>query len=213
MTAGRRWFAGAAATVLIGSLCAGFGGSAGAATPRHQRPAPSTRPARSGAARQMTFRLAASTAGPVTASVPRHPVATTPTTITGTTLQLYEAKRLSGDAVLVVFALVAPANADRASVIGALSANGGGSSASVSGVALLDTTGLKEYLPYMGNPSEDGTCVCSNSIDSDIGMGSNQSTEPVTTYYAAVLSAPPASVNTVSFVTGLGTIPDVTLSR
>lgn len=212
MKARRGWTAGLAAAGLVGSVFAGWSGSAGAATPHHQRPAPSTRPARSGAARQMTFRLAASSAGPLTASVPRRPLATTPTSITGTTLQLYEAKRISGGAVLVVFALVAPANADRANVIGALSVNGGGSQASVSGVALLDTTGLKEYLPYMGDPTKDGTCVCSDSIDSDIGMGS-QSTRVVTTYYAAVLSAPPASVDTVSFVTGVGTIPDVTLSR
>lgn len=157
----------------------------------------------------MTFQLADSSAGPATSVVPDQPTATTPTSVSGVTLQMYLAKRIAPNAVLVVFALVAPTGISQEGIYASLSANGGGVDATVSGVALLDPTGLKEYLPYMGDPSNDRTCVCSNLFNSSAGLTSGNTP----TYFAAVLAAPPESVQTVSFVTGLGTIPNVTLSQ
>ena len=204
----RRWCLAVVAWALSALMVAGCSG--GHKTSGAQPTVPSSSPG-SGLSpspgRSMTFQLADAAAGSVTSVVPDQPLATTPTTVSGVTLQFYVARRLDPNAVLVVFAVVAPNGTDRANVVLALSATGGGTQASVSGVSILDPVGLKQYLPYMANPNQDGTCVCSDTFDSDIG----QTSGPTPVYLAAVLAAPPPTVSEVSFVTGLGTIPNVTL--
>jgi hypothetical protein len=159
----------------------------------------------------MRFTLAAAATGPVAVRVPNQPVGSTPSTIRGVTLQLYVAKRITANAILAVFALNIQSSVENASLPGTLirplDANWGSNNSnvqSVSAVSLFDPTGLKEYLPYMANPKDDATCMCSNiaSAFGDAGVS----------YMAALLAAPPSSVTSVSFVTGLGTIANVPLS-
>jgi hypothetical protein len=88
------------------------------------------------------------------------------------TLDLYLVKRARPGAVLVVFGLTLNATAATAihgnpsQVVQGLSQNylSGTANAiapAVSGVALLDPAGLKEYETFMGNPNYDSTCLCS----------------------------------------------------
>jgi hypothetical protein len=193
------------------ALLAGCGGGGG------HKAATAKRPARTpaGSSHLMQFKLADDSTGPVTAQVPRQPIGTTPASINGVTLELYLAKRVQPGAVLVVFALkFGPSASTSGSTADAmtegLSADSGSPSSidnpSVSGVSLFDPTGLKEYQTFMSNPAVDLTCLCSQ-----IQPGVPYSA-PSTSYFAALVAAPPASVTSVSFVTGLGTIADVPLS-
>jgi len=205
------------AALMSTALLAGCGGGHKAVSRRTDAAKPgSTSPTRA-----MKFQLAADSTGPVNAEVPSQPIGSTPTSINGIALQLYLAKRQSTGAVLVVFALQMDASArshlNSESVPLGLSANAdpkfGGTltKASVSGVALLDPAGLKKYETYMSNSSDDATCLCSL-----VGPGTSGSgvagASATTSYYAALVAAPPPSVTSVSFVTGLGTIGNVTLS-
>lgn len=164
--------------------------------------------------RTMRFDLGDRQFGPVTAQVPAEPLATTPTTVPGVTLKLYVAERAGGDAVLVVFALDAPAGGipvgTETQMAEALSSNTSGADRNpldaVSGVSLFDPVGLKQYLTYMADPANDETCLCT------VGL-SGYNYMPGNNYFAALLAAPPGNVTSVSFVTGLGTIGHVTLSR
>ena len=162
-----------------------------------------------GHGRTMQFALAAASTGPVTAQVPSQPIGSTPSTIPGVTLQLYVLKRINPNAVLAVFALDIQSSVENAALpaklIEPLDANWGSSGdvQSVSAVSLFDPTGLKEYLPYMANPKDDTTCMCSNVATAfgDAGVS----------YAAALLAAPASSVTSASFVTGLGTIANAPL--
>lgn len=200
-----RWAGLGAALVVAGLLSAGWSGLHEAPSTHVRTAAPSHAP---DASRQMTFRMANS-ARPVKSLVPKSPLASTPTSVPGVTLQLYLVQRISTKAVLIVFAVIAPSGTDRGSVIFSLGANGQTLGATVSGVSLLDPTGLKQYLPYMANPTKDETCVCTDLFDSKVGETSG----PTPIYFAAVVAAPPETTHTVSFVTGLGTIPNVTLTK
>lgn len=168
-------------------------------------------------ARTMRFALGDRQFGSVTSLVPAKPLGTTPTFVPGLTLQLFVVKRVSRSAVLVVFALGVPAGipvGTETQVDEALSDGGNTISApdrsnawdAVSGVSLFDPLGLKQYQTYMADPANDDTCLCS------IGL-SGYNFMPGNNYFAALLAAPPAKVKSVSFVTGLGTIGDVTLSQ
>lgn len=169
--------------------------------------------------RTMRLKLADASAGPVSAEVPSQPIGSAPTSIPGMTLDLYLVKRARPGAVLVVFGLTLNTTAATAihgnpsQVVQGLSQNylSGTANAiapAVSGVALLDPAGLKEYETFMGNPNYDSTCLCSQIDPGLAGL----STSPGTYYYAAMVAAPPAGVTSVSFVTGLGTIASVPLS-
>jgi hypothetical protein len=83
---------------------------------------------------------------------------------------------------------------------------GGDTQSAMSNVSLVDPVGLKQYLTYTAQPSAPNMCVCSLAPDiSAYNRGA-------LSYYAAVTSAPPPSVTSVSFVTGIGTIGNVSLS-
>ena len=187
----------------------------GAVTGGHSASATTQAPAAhhvpGGPARTMSFRLADSSGGPVTTKVPATPIASTPSSLGGMTLQLYVAQRADPGAALVVFALQlrSARNYYWQTVSSALSANGSQEgSATVSGVSLLDTAGLKEYETFMAKPSDDATCLCSSVGES--GVTNNPSSGVY--YFAALVAAPPASVTSVSFVTGMGSIANVSLS-
>lgn len=160
----------------------------------------------------MRFKLADASTGTVSAVVPAKPVGTTPTTIPGVTLGVYLAKRLNTNAVLAVFAVQIPAALAgsatlESSLAQGMDANYGRTSnvLAVSGVSLFDPAALKEYLPFMANPSDDATCLCSN-------LASASFIHAGTVYLAALVAAPPAGVSSASFVTGVGTIPNVPLT-
>ncbi|MDQ2729535.1 MAG: hypothetical protein M3Y91_17110, partial [Actinomycetota bacterium] len=136
-----------------------------------------------------------------------------PTSVPGVDLEVYELQRESPQAVLVVFALHVVGSSsigigDQTSTQEELDANlgtvGGGPGA-VSGVSIVDLTGLKQYLPYMSDPTVDSTCLCSQNQFNSADSGDVD-------YFAAVVAAPPAGVTTVSFQTGLGTIGNLPLS-
>lgn len=148
--------------------------------------------------------------------MPTQPTASTPTTIPGVTLQVYVAERAEPRAVLVVFALQVDAsgastvNANGLALFQGLSANylNGTSNSitpSVSGVAMFDPSGLKLYETYMADPSTDSSCLCSRIDNTYAGN------KPGTYYFAALVAARRATVTSISFVTGLGTIPNVAL--
>jgi hypothetical protein len=167
--------------------------------------------------RTMHFTLASDTTGTVTAQVPAQPLGTTPTTFPGVTLQVYTAKRIGSNAVLVVFAFELTGQAPSVTLEGGIAQsldanygvhpNGNGPTGdvdAVSAVSLFDPVGLKEYLPYMADPSNDATCLCSN-------MNGAPFDQDGTVYLAAVVAAPPAG-RTVSFVTGVGTVTGITVN-
>jgi hypothetical protein len=160
--------------------------------------------------RRMRFRLADASAGPVSAEVPGTPIGSTPTSVPGVTLQLYVARRVGPQAVLVVFGLattkpVVSGGEEDYDLSEGLSANPVEANISVSEVSLFDPAGLNEYETYMVNPDIDATCLCS-AFDRGPGLP-----DDTVTYYAALVAAPPADVTSVSFVTGVGTISDVPL--
>jgi hypothetical protein len=165
------------------------------------------------AGRPMRFTLAADTQ-PVTTTVPTQPIGVVSTSYPGVQLRLYALRRLGPEAALAVYGLyVEPGTGigvgTQVSIEEAMSVGGlppGGAQAALSNVSLVDPVGLKQYLTYQTRPGNPNTCVCSlfpsvSTLDSG-----------TTSYFAAVTSAPPASVTSVSFVTGLGTIGNVSLS-
>lgn len=198
--------------VLVVAACSGS--HQAAARPTQQGPATSSQGRL--AARTMRFVLGDKQLGPVTAQVPATPLGTTPTTVPGVTLELYLAERVSRNAVLVVFALNVPSGGIsvglETQMNQALSGLGndinGDRNAwdAVSGVSLFDPVGLKQYQTYMADPTDDDTCLCTTAL-------TGYNFQPGSNYFAALVAAPPANVKSVSFVTGLGTIGDVTLSR
>lgn len=206
------WAAALLATALAVAACSGSPQAAG----RHSQPGPGTASRGRLTARTMRFELGDRQFVPVTTQVPAKPLATTRTFVPGVTLQLYVAQRVGRDAVLVVFALDVPGegiNVDTETQMDeALSSAGSDTTGernpwdSVSGVSLFDPAGLKQYQTYMADPANDDTCLCT------IGL-SGYNFLPGSNYFAALLAAPPGSVKSVSFVTGLGTVGDVTLSR
>lgn len=166
-----------------------------------------------GRARTMHFRLADASSGPVVTSVPPRPLAATPSSVPGVVLQLYVAQRVGTRAVLLVFALDVHGSEAHDSfgvftyAMG-LSVNSGSvgescGSCAVSAVSLLDPVGLKEYQPFMSNPANDQTCLCSA-----IGPAHLKSGE---LYFAALVAAPPSSVHSVTFLTKMGSIGNVHL--
>jgi len=192
------------------TLLAGCGGAHKAVSHK----AAAAKPGSTGPTRAMKFQLADASTGPVNAEVPSQPIGSTPTSIPGITLQLYLAKRQNPGAVLVVFALevdatgVTSLGVSPGPIRGGLSATADESNtdASVSGVALLDPAGLKKYETFMADPRNDISCLCS------LVEPGFSNINPGTRYFAALVAAPPPSVTSVSFVTGLGTIGNVTLS-
>lgn len=163
----------------------------------------------------MHFRLANTSAGRVTAEIPTQPIDSMPSSIAGVTLKLYLVKR-QHDAVLVVFALqVDPSAASiglESSIDQALSYNASSTFAAnpietVSNVGLVDPVGLKEYLPFMSDPKKDTTCLCSTLS----GGPYDEEHRTVTNYLAAIVAAPPPSVKSVAFVSGMGSFANVPL--
>ncbi len=150
-------------------------------------------PATTGSGRTMTFQLAG-TSVPVVTKVPDQPIASMASSIAGITLQLYVVQRAQPGAVLVVSALkVDPSAASigtETNVEEGLSFNlatAGAFGHTVSGVALLDPAGLKEYETFMADPAKDTTCLC--SVLGGQNFDSEQQT--VTNYEAALVAAPP----------------------
>ena len=197
---------GALAVLITAGLLAGCSGShPGAAHPA------------AGPGHQMRFRLADAATGPVTTRVPSQPIGSTPTSVAGLTLNLYVVQRSGPQAVLLVFGLVSSRPVgDEASqtdndIWEGLSANyyngvGNSESPSVSGVSLLDSANLKQYLTYNAHPDVDADCLCS-------ALSRNISFRPgAVEYFAALVAAPPAGASSLSFVSGLGSIGDVQLS-
>ena len=226
---GRRWTISAVALVAVVAVVAAITLATGGGKTKAPRVAGSSTPVRQasiGPGRTMTFQLADSSSGPVNAEIPSQPIASVPSSVGGMTLQLYLAKRQPPGAVLVVFALQidqagATALNGQNTLQDALSSGVAGDLGSenqaisnnihpsVSAVALLDPSGLKEYQTFMSNPSDDSTCLCS-ALDPITG-GTNTPAAGIH-YLAALVSGPPTNVKSVSFVTGLGTIGNVTIS-
>ncbi len=158
----------------------------------------------------MTFHLAATGSTPVVTKVPSRPIGTT-TVFPGISLDVFELKRVAPQVVLAVFSVQADSSLDPSKSADAnilvnenLSANGGGSNGTVSGVSLVDTAALKQYLPYMVRPDDDTTCLCTVlSVALDPGS---------VWYFSALITAPPPDVTRVTFQTPIGTIPDLPLS-
>lgn len=199
--------------LALGVVGCGRGHKAGTA----ERPSPGQ--VSTGPTRTMRFQLADTSKGSVNAEIPDQPIGSVPSNIAGITLQLYLAKRQDPGAVLVVFALqisppgVTTLDGSDLGVVEALSANYDTApenrlQASVSEVGLLDPAGLKEYETFMADPSRDGTCLCS-LIDPGLNNGT---INPGTYYFAAFVAAPPPSVTSVSFVSGLGSIGNAKVS-
>ena len=210
----RRWAIPAAALVAVVAVVAAVTLATGGGKAKAPRVAGSSTPARQasiGPGRTMTFQLADSSNGPVNATVPAKPIASSATNTAGVTLSLYLVKRDGQGAVLLVFALqvdpsVAGDVSTSESMNQSLSANfttPGNRTFSVSSVALVDTVALKEYQTFMVDPSNDATCLCS-VLNNDVNGG--------TFYYAALVAAPPNNVKQASFLTGLASIPNVTIS-
>ena len=191
---------------IMALLLAGCGGGGHKVAAGHKRVLTAT-----ASGRRMQFSLADASTGPVTTEVPAQPIGSTPSTMPGVTLQLYVLRRVSANAVLAVFALNIQGSVVNAALSGTLveplDANWGSNNnvESVSAVSLFDPAGLKEYLPFMANPRDDTTCLCSNIAAGGVFNSAG------TFYMAALLAAPPSTVTSLSFVTGLGTIANVPL--
>lgn len=217
MIRGHQWAAGLAIATLVGSA---FTGAASGQEPTERAPhhvvkaASQNRkaPRQKAKARLTSFKLADPSAPSVSAILPSKPLASTPTDVNGVTLQLYLAQRVQPNVVEVVFSVTgASSSDDQNEVQEYLSTNESNIVDSrgvlaTSNVALLDPVGLKEYQPFMADPTNDATCLCS---DTDLWLGNS----PAPVYFAALLAAPPPSVQTVSFESGLGSIPNVTLTK
>lgn len=214
-------FAGLSAAVLTASP---FGVASAAQPAAHRHPAHlEAQVANKSEQRKVVIGLADDAVGTITTMIPKRPLVTAATIRPGITLRLYEAKRLSPAlvksiapviaphlGVLVIFSISAPSSDSYEAVETSLTSGYSSQVESVSGVYLLDTASLKEYLPYMADPSDDSTCLCTSDYDSFTRINDNN--PPAQVYMASVIAAPPVSVKTVSLVSQLATIPGVTLT-
>ncbi|MGI8535585.1 MAG: hypothetical protein ACR2K2_03630 [Mycobacteriales bacterium] len=162
---------------------------------------PAPRPSPPAQGRSMTFALAGYASQ--TAELPAEPIGTVASAEPGLTLEVYLLERTE-KAVLVVFAL----NVDGTEGASTSTFEMGEDSndTSVGAVSLVDTAGLKQYLTLRpARVKDDGFtgCACTDS-------GSRYGGEPgERIYLAALVTAPPPSVSTVSFVTPIGSIADL----
>lgn len=193
---------GAFRLLSVVAMCAALAGCGGSHKQAHAR----------NPTQRMSFQLAADTQ-PIAANVPSQPIGTTPTSFAGLQLRLYVLHRLGPQAALVIYGFyTAPGTTigvgDETEIQQAMSATGLSNSGetALSDVSLVDPVGLKQYLVYQAQPTNPATCVCSLFPNVSIFQPGT------TTYFAAVTSAPPPGVSSVSFVTGLGTIGNVSMS-
>lgn len=160
----------------------------------------------------MQFEFAAAGYPAMSASLPGQPVGTSGSSISGLDLEVWTLTRSGDRAMLLVIALHNPGTSTVRTGVetGNLSAARNSSdrdavAKTVSGISAVDGTGLKQYLPYMTNPADDDTCLCSAFNRRDFSAGQRD-------HYAALLAAPPAGVKTVTVVTGLGSVANVPVS-
>jgi hypothetical protein len=163
------------------------------------------------------FELAAARGQPVTANVPDKPIASTRSSIPGVVLEVFTVQRQGDGSAVLVFGLRntrsrSLGESETEDMLGPLSAmyakTGLTTGYTVSRVSLV--AGTMQYLPYMENPEDDSTCLCSaipvNTV-SDANLGPGQAIQ-----FAAVMAAPPREVGKVAVVTQLGSVPNVPLS-
>ncbi len=154
----------------------------------------------------MEFKLAAADYPAVTASLPGQPIALSGSSISGLDLEVWTLQRSGDRAMLLVFALHNPGSATLPTGVKAEGLSAGNQrSGSVTGVSAVDGSGLKQYLPFMINPADERTCLCS-LIDVDDFKPDQRN------FYAALLAAPPRNVKSLTVVTGIGSVPNVALS-
>ncbi len=158
----------------------------------------------------MQFQLAAAGYPMVSASLPGQPLGVSGSSISGLDLEVWSLARSGDKAMLVVIALhnLGSSPVKTGTETGNLSASRDPAkevAKTVSGISAVDGSGLKQYLPYMVNPADDNTCLCSTFSTSDF-------TPDERNYYAALLAAPPAGVKSMTVVTGLGSVANVPLS-
>ena len=146
----------------------------------------------------------------VSAQVPEKPLGSTPSTLPSVELEAYLVER-RGAAVTVVFAL--HNRGGTAAAVGTLLGEEGLFDRTVGGVSLLDPAGLKQYLTLRpadalkrGGVGRSGPCACSSTTFNEVDAGAR-------VYFAASVAAPPDDVEQVSFVTSLGTVPGLTITR
>ncbi len=195
-----------AAALGLSAYTSGGGGPGAAA---------SGRPASSSAAGKVGERSFELVGYPTrTAAVPEQPLAAGPTTFPGLELGVSVVRRTE-QAVLVVFGLHNTGTSER---IAGFSGSSLGKRLpfdnTVGGVSLVDTAGLRQYLvlrpadpDHPGQALTSGPCACSAIV------GSEQATFPrdEVRYFAALVTAPPAGVGKVSFVSPIGTVAGLSI--
>lgn len=159
----------------------------------------------------MTFDLVSDQAGTVTVNVPAEPIASTPTSTEGMTLELYAVQR-SDKVVNVVVAMhntgktaipIRESTTDLDESPSAISRN-------TSNIALLDAKGLKEYRTFLADADDvNSDCLCSNTYD--IGEGDDDFAPGERRHYVSQVAAPPTDVTKVTVLAGLGSFPGVTV--
>lgn len=149
-----------------------------------------------------------------TAAVPEQPLAAGPTTFPGLELGVYVVRR-TDQAILVVFGL---RNTGTTESIGGFSGSSLGErfafDYTVGGVSLVDTAGLKQYLVLRpADPDHPGQSVTSGPCACSAIVGSEQSrfAQDKVKYFAALVTAPPAGVGKVSFVSPIGTVAGLSI--
>lgn len=160
----------------------------------------------------MRFDLVSDQAGTVTVNVPAEPIASTPTSTEGLTLELYAVQR-SDKVVNVVVAVhntgktaipVLESTTDLDESPSAVSRN-------TSNIALLDAKGLKEYRTFLEDADDvNSACLCSKTYD--IGDPGDDDFAPgERRHYVSQVAAPPSDVTEVTVLAGLGSFPGVTV--
>lgn len=164
-----------------------------------------------GTGKQMSFRLDASSYGPVKAGVPAQPLATGKTTVNGIEAEAYVLKRISARTVLLVMAFhnTTTQNTGFSSAEAWIEPGASGVERGFSGATLFDPAGLKQYLVYRANstdPESLGACLCTDA-DALFGWPPGQRV-----WVAAMFPAPPAAVHQMVVQGPYGTIASVPVS-
>lgn len=158
--------------------------------------------------RTMKLDLAAAGTDQLEVSVPSEPIATAPASTAGMAFELYSLKR-SGKVVNVVFAMHNTGDEEVNARIATrdLDEDPDVLASNASNVSLVDTKGLKEYRSFVTDET-DGTrrnCLCSMTFDNsavdNFGPDERQ-------YFVVQVAAPPESVERVTVLAHVASLPD-----
>ena len=207
------WKAGLVSGAVFAVVASGCGGSHPLASgkPVHRAPTSTTTPSTTPPTHAVHVRLMSGQL--LTANLPASPLGTSKSIASGVDLKVWEAQRSAG-AVTVIFSLDEVGSSvgvsDETDLEEGLTTNEPGNTSFPDGtdnVSIFDPANLTDYETFCQVAGNGNLSNCLDSAD-DVFLNATGDSE----YFAAVVAAPPASVQTATFVSGVGSVPDIPIS-